>query len=142
MKSMVVNGLRQLEIEDIPEPELTDDTVIADTKLTVIVREIVGLWNGSDPRVKAESPDHPLYQGYPVTLGGELVGEVVEVGAAVEGIDVGDRLATWGHYNERLQLHPGNCQKLSPNVESEAGVSIFWSGTTLHTAGSSGCTRT
>lgn len=132
MKSMVVSALRQLEIEDIPEPELTDDTVIIDTKLTVIVREPVGIWNGSDPRVKGDNPDNPLYRGYPITLGGELVGQVIAVGTAVEGITAGDRLATWGHYNERLQLNPDNCQKLSASVDSEAGVSMFWSGTTLH----------
>lgn len=132
MKSMVVRSLRELEIKDVPEPELTEETVIVDTKLTAIVRESVGIWNGSDPRVKTDNPDNPLYRGYPITLGGELVGEVVAVGAAVDGIMVGDRLAAWGHYNQRLQLHPDNCQKLSAKVDSEAGVSIFWSGTTLH----------
>jgi len=50
---MVVSATRELEIEDIPEPELTDDTVIVDSKLSVIVREPVGIWNGSDARVKA-----------------------------------------------------------------------------------------
>ena len=44
MKSMVVRSLRELEIEDVPEPELTEDTVIVHTKLSVIVREPVGIW--------------------------------------------------------------------------------------------------
>ena len=135
MKALMIRGPRDLHIEDVPDPELTDDTAILRTQLSVIVRTSVMEWEGSDPRTRAESPTNPLFRGLPYILAGESVGEVVAVGSKVDSLKVGDRVAASWRYAERHRISSaasGGWVKLSANVDAESGISLVWGATTLH----------
>ncbi len=86
MKVAYLTALRQLEIREQPTPELTG----ADDVLLRIER--VGIC-GSDVHYFAEGGIGNDRVQYPATVGHECAGTVVEVGAAVERLKPGDRVA-------------------------------------------------
>lgn len=57
--------------------------------------ENVGLHTGADPWLKA--PGNPLYRGYPITQAGEVLGEVVEVGSALQEVALGERFVSYAN---------------------------------------------
>jgi threonine dehydrogenase-like Zn-dependent dehydrogenase len=94
MKRLVVTGPRQVEFEDVPVPDCPRDGVLAKAIVTAIS-------SGTETRVYRRTPvddegtmqypgipfpDGPTENGY------SMVGEVVEVGADVEGLSVGERV--------------------------------------------------
>jgi L-iditol 2-dehydrogenase len=81
MKAAVLHGNEDLRVEEIPEPQVAANTV------KVRVRA-VGICGSDVPRV--------LHHGahfYPVVLGHEFAGDVVEIGAEVKRIRVGDKIS-------------------------------------------------
>jgi threonine dehydrogenase-like Zn-dependent dehydrogenase len=95
--------------------------------------ENVAEYIGTDPRLFKEG--HLYYRGYPYVMDGEIVAEVTAIGERVEGLAVGDRIASYTKYNEWHVVRPGDWTKLSPEVSDEAAVSLPFSGTALQ------CTR-
>jgi (R,R)-butanediol dehydrogenase / meso-butanediol dehydrogenase / diacetyl reductase len=101
MRAAVFHGREDLRLEDVPEPVARPGEV----KLRVLYNGICG----SDLHEYYEGPittrvtPHPLTGvRNPVIMGHELCGEIVAVGAGVEDLDVGDRIAvepveTCGH---------------------------------------------
>ena len=79
-------GLRKLEIVELPRPRLSEP----DHVLLRIDR--VGVC-GSDIHYYLDGRIGPQVLSYPATLGHECAGTVVEVGAEVEGLRPGDRVA-------------------------------------------------
>ncbi len=80
-------GLGLLQLRDVPEPRLpTPEWVRIGTRLSGIC--------GSDLGVIQlhSSPTTTPIVSFPFTLGHELLGEIVEVGAAVEGVQPGQRV--------------------------------------------------
>lgn len=81
MKAAVLHGNEDLRYEEFPTPETLPGTVKVHVRATGIC--------GSDvPRV--------LHHGahfYPVVLGHEFAGDVVEIGEGVEGFQVGDTVS-------------------------------------------------
>jgi len=81
MKAAVLMGDRDIRYQDFPTPETMPDTVKVKVRASGIC--------GSDvPRV--------LHKGahfYPVVLGHEFAGDVVEIGGGVCGFAVGDRVS-------------------------------------------------
>ncbi len=81
MKAAVLYGNEDLRYDEYPTPEVTPGTVKVKVKASGIC--------GSDiPRV--------LHNGahfYPVVLGHEFAGDVVEIGEGVEGFEVGDTVS-------------------------------------------------
>ena len=81
MKAAVLHGPNDLRIEDIPIPRIESDEVLIKVGATGIC--------GSDlPRV-LETGAH----FYPMVLGHEFAGEIVEKGADVLNLAIGDRVA-------------------------------------------------
>lgn len=81
MKAAVVTANEVVEYLEVAEPQVAPESI----KVRVMVSGICG----SDiPRVL-----HHGVHFYPIVLGHEFSGEVVEVGADVTGIQVGDRVA-------------------------------------------------
>lgn len=81
MKSLAVTKDLKLEVVEIPYPDLWDDCVITKTLSC-------GVCNGTDGKII-----HGEFKGvdiYPVLLGHEAMGEVVEVGKNVKQWKVGD----------------------------------------------------
>ncbi len=86
MRTAYFTGLRELEIRHEPEPKLqrTDDVLLQIDRVGVCGSDVHYYAHGciGDQRVR-----------YPATLGHECSGTVLEIGAAVESVTVGDRVA-------------------------------------------------
>ena len=131
MRSLVIHSPRDVRIEEQADPELTDDTIIVRTQINSILMENVGMWNGLDPRVRGNELN-PLQRGYPMTMSGELVCDVVAIGRNVEAVSVGDRVTSYGPYNELHSITPGAWTTVDKNLSVDAAISLPFAGTTLH----------
>ena len=81
MKAAVLYGKDDLRYEEVPLPQLGDGEVLVKVKATGIC--------GSDiPRVLGNAAHN-----YPIVLGHEFSGDVVEIGKNVTGVKVGDRVS-------------------------------------------------
>jgi NADPH2:quinone reductase len=73
---------------------------------------------------------------FPFAPGGELAGEIVEVGAKVEGLQVGDRvmgLTGWGAFAERVVVPAAKCLKLPAGMDFVTGAGFGMTyGTSYH----------
>lgn len=130
MKRLVTTGPGQGEVIEVDAPDMRDDRILLKTRAVSVLMENVGLHTGADPRLKAAG--NPLYRGYPITQAGEVLGEVVEVGKAVEGVSVGDRYVSYSSYDEFHAVTPQAWTRMAPGVADEAAISAPFSGTTLH----------
>lgn len=114
MKTLVVNKDGGLEVREIPKPRYTE-------KQALVKMISCGICNGTDAKLI-----HRTFKGveadqYPLMLGHEGVGEVVEVGSEVKGYKVGDKVllpfvdpdpeiygelgSAWGAYGEYGVVH-------------------------------------
>lgn len=81
MKAAVLYGQNDIRYEDVPDPVITDNEVLVKVMSTGIC--------GSDiPRVLGTAAHY-----YPVILGHEFAGEIVETGAKCSRLKKGDRVA-------------------------------------------------
>lgn len=133
MKRLMTVGPRQCEVVEADMPEMEDDQILLKIRAVSVLMENVGLHTGADPRLKA--PGNPLYRGYPLPQAGEAIAEVVEVGADVEDVRVGERFVTYTTYDEYHAVVPDAWSKVAAQVRDETAISLPFSGTTLH------CTR-
>lgn len=130
MRSIVVDAPRSCRIVEEPEPEVAPGRVKLRTRFCSVLMENAGIYTGSDPRVRA--PGNPLYRGYPIAQAGEIVAEAVEVAPDVQGVQVGDRFASYGNYREYHVVAPDAWTRVDPAVPPEAAISQPFAGTTLH----------
>lgn len=86
MKSMMLTGIRQMEMNDVPEPVLKNPR---DVKIKMLVLGICG----SDIHYFTQGKIGSQKVQYPFTLGHEGAGVVVEVGEAVKRVKPGDQIA-------------------------------------------------
>ena len=131
MKSLVVHGARDIRIDEAADPELSDDLVLVRTKLASVLMENVGMWNGLDPRVRGNETN-PLFRAFPITMSGEVVGEVLSVGKNVDSIQPGERVASYAPYNELHVIKPDAWTRVGEAMDNDAAISLPFSGTTLH----------
>ena len=91
MKAAVVTGNRQVSIQEVPAPQITKDTQI---KIKVVKGAIC---NTTDNKVYAtDTPEKDWpYQKFPFIIGHECTGYVIEKGAAVEDLEIGDKVVYW-----------------------------------------------
>ena len=80
MRAGVFRGVRQVPIEDVPDPTAGPKDIVLEVKACGIC--------GSDLHTYAQG----LFAEEGQVMGHEFAGEVVEVGPEVEGISVGDRV--------------------------------------------------
>ena len=85
MKTLVVNPDGKLEIREIEKPSYT-------SKQALVKTVACGICNGTDAKLI-----HGTFKGvdesqYPLMLGHEAVGEVVEIGTEVKGYRIGDKV--------------------------------------------------
>ena len=86
MKAMMLTGIRQMEMRDVPSPEIKNPN-------DVLVRmKIVGVC-GSDVHYYVEGKIGSQVVEYPFTVGHEGAGIVGKVGSAVTKVKTGDRIA-------------------------------------------------
>jgi threonine dehydrogenase-like Zn-dependent dehydrogenase len=117
-------------IDEEPEPALAPGRIKVRIRYCSVVMENVGLYTGSDPRLR--QPGNPLYRGFPQYQAGEIIADVVEVASDVQGVQVGDRYASYAAYREVQVIAPDAWTKIHMGVPAEAAISQAFSGTTLH----------
>lgn len=86
MKAMMLTGIRQMEMHDIPEPTLINSN---DVKIKMAVMGICG----SDIHYYTQGQIGTQKVEYPFTVGHEGAGVVVEVGKSVKRVKSGDQIA-------------------------------------------------
>jgi L-iditol 2-dehydrogenase len=86
MKSMMLTGIRQMELKEIPEPQITYPE---DVKIKMLA---VGVC-GSDIHYYTRGNIGTQVVEYPFTVGHEGAGVVVETGASVKNVKPGDIIA-------------------------------------------------
>ncbi|QBP19019.1 zinc-dependent alcohol dehydrogenase family protein [Acetilactobacillus jinshanensis] len=83
MKALVLTGVKQLKVEDIPVPKTKDNEVLIHSYYAGICGTDFGLYNG----LPGSAPAVP-----PIVLGHEAAGVVAKVGKNVKGFKKGDRV--------------------------------------------------
>ena len=126
MKRLVVTGPRQVEFEDVPIPDCPRDGVLAKAVVTTIS-------TGTETRVYRRTPvddegtmqypgipfpDGPTENGY------SMVGEVVEVGADVEGFSVGERVFLGEAHKEYAAVRASGVVKLPDSIPTDQAVML------------------
>jgi len=86
MKAMVLTGIRQMEMRDIPDPELVNSN---DVKIKM---SVVGIC-GSDIHYYTQGQIGSQKVQFPFSVGHEGAGVVVQVGNAVKRVKPGDNIA-------------------------------------------------
>lgn len=81
MKAAVLHGVGDLRLETGPDPEPAADEVLVRIEACGVCGSDVHMWDGTN-----------LEGTFPLIPGHEWVGEVVEVGPAVDDLGVGDRV--------------------------------------------------
>lgn len=114
MKTLVVNADGSLEFREIPKPAIT-------SKQALVKMVSCGICNGTDAKVIHRSFKGIGPEQYPLMLGHEGVGEVVEVGEEVQTYHIGDKVllpfvdpdeerfgklgSGWGAFSEYAVIH-------------------------------------
>jgi len=86
MKVMMLTGIRQMEMREVPKPMITRDNEV------LIKMKTIGVC-GSDVHYYVSGKIGSQVVEYPFAVGHEGAGTVVEVGSAVENVKVGDEIA-------------------------------------------------
>ena len=86
MKAMMLTGIRQMEMKEVPTPAVLDDRDVR------IKMKTLGVC-GSDIHYYVSGRIGSQVVEYPFTVGHEGAGEVVEVGKMVSRVKPGDRIA-------------------------------------------------
>ncbi len=86
MKSMMLTGIRQMEMKDIPKPMIVNDNDV------LIKMKTIGVC-GSDVHYYTTGKIGSQVVQYPFTVGHEGAGQVEKVGNAVTHVKPGDRIA-------------------------------------------------
>jgi L-iditol 2-dehydrogenase len=110
MKSMLLTGIRQMELGEVPTPEIRHPT-------DVLIRMVVVGVCGSDVHYYATGRIGSQVVKYPYPVGHEGAGVVEKVGPAVTRVKPGDRIAvepamSCGACDQCLADRPHTCRKL------------------------------
>lgn len=110
MKAMALTGIRQMEMMDLPMPEIKNDTDV------LIKMKVVGVC-GSDVHYYTSGKIGSQVVQYPFPVGHEGAGEVLKVGGAVTKVKPGDRIAIepampCGECDQCKAGRPHTCRKL------------------------------
>ena len=110
MQSMQLTGIRQMEMMDVPKPDIQTDTDV------LIRMQTVGVC-GSDVHYYTTGKIGTQVVQYPFAVGHEGAGVVEKIGSAVKSLRVGDRVAIepampCGNCDQCLSGRPHTCRKL------------------------------
>ena len=94
MKALQITRPGHFEILDVPRPEpFPDEVIIEVNAINSCTHWDLTVWDGIDIWGRPDHPEYPYTIGAP---GHEWSGVVVEKGAQVTTVNVGDRVAYWG----------------------------------------------
>ena len=81
MRAAVLHGVKDLRLEEVPDPKPKPDEALVKINLAGVCGTDVHMWAGTN------------FEGqFPFIPGHEWVGEVIEVGARIRSLKVGDRV--------------------------------------------------
>lgn len=108
MKAAVFAAIGKLELQDVPEPQISNSNEVK-------VRPLAGGICGTDLHILSDPPGHPGTVG--AILGHEFVAEVAQIGADVKNVKVGQRVAvrpivTCGACRYCLLGSPNHCTNM------------------------------
>ena len=133
MKQAILHGPREFKVENISDPELDPDGIIIRVKAIGICGSELPLFEQGLPgdRVK----EHGLQTVSKSMLGHEWSGEVVDVGANVTNIKVGDRVLQAG-YGGFVEYYAATRipSALPDNMSYEVGATVEPMGIGMHVA--------
>ena len=90
MKALVKEKLEVgLKLQEVDTPKIKSDEVLIKVKTTAICGTDLHIWNWDNWASKTIKP--------PMTVGHEFMGEIIEIGSAVEGLTMGDRVSAESH---------------------------------------------
>jgi len=110
MRAMVLTGIRQMEMQNLPIPEIKNGTDV------LIKMKVVGVC-GSDVHYYTTGKIGSQIVQYPFPVGHEGAGEVISIGAEVTTVKPGDRIAIepampCGECDQCKAGRPHTCRKL------------------------------
>jgi L-iditol 2-dehydrogenase len=110
MKTMMLTGIRKMEMKTIPDPEMVSDTDV------LIRMERVGVC-GSDVHYYTAGRIGSQVVKYPFTVGHEGAGTIIKTGKAVTKVKPGERIAiepamSCGKCDQCLTGRPHTCRNL------------------------------
>ncbi len=82
MKAAVLEGLDNMVLKDIPEPECGDNDALLRVRACAVCGSDIRIYHYGNDRVK-----------FPAVMGHEIAGEIIRVGKNVDKVSVGDRVA-------------------------------------------------
>ncbi len=108
---MMLTGIREMEMQEVPTPELKNDT-------DVLIRLKVVAVCGSDVHYYVSGKIGSQVVQYPFPVGHECAGVVEKVGSAVTKVKAGDRIAvepamSCGECDQCKAGRPHTCRKLT-----------------------------
>ena len=90
MKALVKEKLEVgLKLQEVDTPKIKSDEVLIKVKTTAICGTDLHIWNWDNWASKTIKP--------PMTVGHEFMGKIIEIGSAVEGLTIGDRVSAESH---------------------------------------------
>ncbi len=95
MKAAVLEALEKLVVQEVPDPEMTDNSVLLRVGACAVCGSDIRMFRHGNSRLQP-----------PAVMGHEAAGEVVKVGKNVRGFKVGDRVALGG------DMPCGKCDEL------------------------------
>jgi 2-desacetyl-2-hydroxyethyl bacteriochlorophyllide A dehydrogenase len=131
MKAAVYHGPRDIRVEDVSRPEITQDQILVRVKACGICGSDLhtyrlGMFEGALGR--------PIENGR--IMGHELSGEIVEVGSDVEGFRVGDRVTSVGRGGfaeyAPLSVSERSPHQLPESISFEEGAMMEPFATSVH----------
>ena len=110
MKAMVLTGIREMELIDLPMPAIVEENEV------LIRMKVVGVC-GSDVHYYTQGKIGSQVVQYPFPVGHEGAGEVIKVGKAVTRVEPGDRIAIepampCGECDQCMVGRPHTCRRL------------------------------
>lgn len=110
MRTMVLTGIREMEMQEFPMPQIKTDNEV------LIKMKVVGIC-GSDVHYYTTGKIGSQIVEYPFPVGHEGAGEVINVGKSVTKVNVGDRIAIepampCGDCDQCRANRPHTCRKL------------------------------
>lgn len=115
MRACILDAGHALCVKDVPVPAVTEGTALVRVRACAICGSDVHIVRGEHPR--------PL----PFAMGHEAAGEVVEVGAGVEALRLGERITWWVSYGSMAEyalIRPADLSvgRIAPHVPDDQGA--------------------
>ena len=88
-----------LKLQEVNMPKIKSDEVLIKVKTTAICGTDLHIWNWDNWASKTIKP--------PMTVGHEFMGEIIEIGSAVEGLTIGDRVSAESHMVGQVSRNAG-----------------------------------